>query len=43
MTRFEPDPMTEISKVAMELPKFNIKLLGPHLIKSKMDFFIEAK
>ena len=42
MTRFEPDPMTEISKVAMELPKFNIKLLGPHLIKSKMDFFIEA-
>jgi len=42
MTRFEPDPMTEISKVAMELPKFNIKLLGPHLIKSEMDFSIEG-
>ena len=42
MTRFEPDPMTEISKVAMELPKFNIKFLGPHLIKSEMDFSIEG-
>ena len=42
MTRFEPDPMAEISKVARELPKFNIKLLGPHLMKSEMDFSIEG-
>jgi|TARA_R100000664_G_C2756334_1_gene144216 DNA polymerase-3 subunit alpha len=42
MTRFEPDPMTEISKIARELPKFNIKLLGPHLMKSEMDFSIEG-
>tara|TARA_R100001082_G_scaffold48047_3_gene25803 strand:+ start:10746 stop:13373 length:2628 start_codon:yes stop_codon:yes gene_type:complete len=42
MTRYEPDPMTEISKIARELPKFNIKLLGPHLMKSAMDFSIEG-
>jgi len=42
MTRFEPDPMAEISKIARELPKFNIKLLGPHLMKSDMDFCIEG-
>ena len=34
MTRYEPDPMAEISKISRELPKFNIKLLGPHLMKS---------
>ena len=43
MTRYEPDPMAEISKIAMELPKFNIKLLGPHLMKSEMDFSIEGE
>jgi len=43
MTRYEPDPMAEISKIARELPKFNIKLLGPHLMKSDMDFCIEGK
>ena len=43
MTRYEPDPMAEISKIARELPKFNIKLLGPHLMKSEMDFCIEGK
>ena len=43
MTRYEPDPMAEISKIARELPKFKIKLLGPHLMKSEMDFSIEKK
>ena len=43
MTRYEPDPMAEISKISRELPKFNIKLLGPHLMKSEMDFCIEGK
>ena len=42
MTRFEPDPIAEISKIARELPKFEIKLLGPHLMKSEMDFSIEG-
>ena len=43
MTRYEPDSMAEISKIARELPKFKIKLLGPHLMKSEMDFCIEGK
>ena len=42
MTRFEPDPIAEISKIARELPKFNIKLLGPNLLRSEMDFSIEG-
>ena len=41
MTRHEPDPINEISKIHKELQCFNIKLLQPHLIKSKMDFSIE--
>ena len=42
MTRFEPDPITEIAKVSRELPKFGIKLLSPNLLKSEMDFAIEG-
>ena len=42
MTRYEPDPMVEISKIARELPKFKIKLLAPHLMKSDMEFNIEG-
>ena len=42
MTRFEPDPISEIAKVSRELPKFNIKLLSPNLLKSDMDFSIEG-
>jgi len=42
MTRFEPDPITEITKIQKELAFFNIKLLRPHLINSKMDFSIEG-
>lgn len=44
MTRFEPDPIQEISKIHSELScdPFNIKLLPPNLIKSKTDFSIEG-
>jgi DNA polymerase III alpha subunit len=42
MTRFEPDPIAEISKIQKELDYFNIKLLPPHLIKSSLDFSIEG-
>ena len=42
MTRFEPDPIAEIAKVSRELPKFDIKLLSPNLLKSEMDFSIEG-
>lgn len=42
MTRHEPNPILEISKVHKELSKFNIELLQPHLNKSKMDFEIEG-
>ena len=42
MTRYEPDPIKEISKIHKELANFGVKLLPPHLIKSKMDFSIEG-
>ena len=42
MTRFEPDPISEISKIEKELIDFNIKLLPPHITKSEMDFSIEG-
>lgn len=42
MTRFEPDPIAEISKIQKELDYFKIKLLPPHLIKSSLDFSIEG-
>ena len=41
MTRHEPNPILEISKIHKELSRFNIELLQPHLTKSKMDFEIE--
>jgi DNA polymerase-3 subunit alpha len=41
MTRHEPDPIGEISKIQKEMGAFNIKLLRPHIIKSDMDFSIE--
>jgi len=41
MTRHEPDPMEEISKIQKEFVAFNMKLLPPHLIKSEMDFSTE--
>jgi len=41
MTRNEPDPIGEISKIQKEMTSFGIKLLRPHIIKSEMDFSIE--
>ena len=43
MTKYEPAPQEEISKVCQELSNFGIKLLSPDLAKSKMDFSIEGK
>ena len=43
MSRNEPDPIGEISKIQKEMHEFNIKLLPPHIIKSDMDFSIEDK
>jgi len=34
--------MEEIYKIQKEMPDFNIKLLQPHLLKSKMDFSIDG-
>ncbi len=41
MTKYEPSPQEEISKISQELPFFNITLLPPDLAKSSMDFCIE--
>jgi DNA polymerase III alpha subunit len=43
MTRFEPDPISEISKIHQELRFFGIKLLPPHITKSELDFSIQGK
>lgn len=43
MTRHEPDPISEISKIHKEMDLFGIRLQPPHLTKSKMDFSIEGK
>ena len=43
MTKHEPDPLSEINKIQMELDLFGIKLLPPHITKSKMDFYIEGE
>jgi DNA polymerase III alpha subunit len=42
MSKHEPDPIGEISKIEKELVYFNIKLLPPHLLKSKEEFCIEG-
>ena len=42
MSRHEPDPISEISKIHKEMDYFGIKMLPPHLIKSKTDFSIEG-
>jgi len=41
MTRHEPDPTSEITKIQRELASFGMELLPPHLTKSEMDFSIE--
>jgi len=43
MTKHEPDPLSEINKIQVELSLFDIKLLPPHITKSKMDFSVEGK
>lgn len=43
MTKFEADPILEISKIHKEMLSFGIKLLPPSLKLSKMDFSIENK
>ena len=42
MSKFEPDPIDEISKINRELIHFNIELLRPDVVKSKDDFAIEG-
>jgi DNA polymerase-3 subunit alpha len=43
MTRHEPDPINEISKIQKEMSAFDIELLPPHITKSRMDFTTEGK
>ena len=43
MTKFEPSPHEEITKISQELPGFKIELLSPDLAKSSMDFSLEGK
>ena len=43
MTRHEPDPIAEISKIQKEMAYFNITLLPPHIVKSEMDFATQGK
>lgn len=42
MTKHEPSPLEEISKIQKELRHFGIKLLGPHILKSETDFSIQG-
>lgn len=42
MTRHEPDPISEISKIHKEMQYFGIELLPPSLTVSDMDFAIEG-
>ena len=41
MSRHEPEPIPEISKIHREMNELGVSLLPPHLIKSQMDFSIE--
>ena len=43
MTKYEPSPQEEITKICQDLPYFNIKLLSPDLGLSGMDFSISEK
>lgn len=42
MSRHEPDSIGEIAKIHKEMQAFGIKLLNPHITKSKLDFTIEG-
>jgi DNA polymerase III alpha subunit len=41
MSRHEPNSIEEISKIHKEMSSFNIQLLRPHILKSKLDFSVE--
>ena len=41
MTKFEPSPQSEVSRISQELAHFDMELLPPNLVKSKMDFSLE--
>jgi len=43
MTRHEPDPIGEISKIHKEMLSFGVQLLPPSLTKSEIDFSIQGK
>jgi DNA polymerase-3 subunit alpha len=43
MAQHEPDTNLAISEITKELPHFNIKLLGPDLLKSQLEFSVENK
>lgn len=43
MTKHEPDPITEISKIHKEMRHFGLQLLPPSLATSKMDFSVEGQ
>jgi len=42
MSRHEPNPIEEITKIQRELDSFGIKLLPPHIAKSHLDFSTEG-
>ena len=42
MTKHEPAPLEEISKIQKELRHFGVTLLGPHILKSDTDFSIQG-
>lgn len=42
MTKHEPAPLEEISKIQKELRHFGISLLGPHILKSETEFAIQG-
>jgi len=42
MSRHEPEPIPEISKIHREMNALGVELLPPHLVKSDMDFCIEG-
>ena len=43
MTKHEPAPLEEISKIQKELRHFGMQLLGPHILKSETDFSIQGE
>mgnify|MGYP001192476458 FL=1 len=43
MTKYEPKPLEEIASISRELKLMGIKLLGPNLLKSEMDFSVEGE